>query len=95
MPNPFPSPALQHDLQCKLLHFNSLFNFFPFRTTSEVTVSHIDNPAHFFIQHNHNWEQIETLSTRLNEFFQVRYLFMVMVILNGVRVRLFVSRQNS
>ena len=48
------------------LHF-----IFP-RTVSEVTVSHIDDPTHFFIQHNDAWEQIEALGSKLNEFFQVR-----------------------
>ena len=55
-------------LECYFILF---LCFFFFRSVSEVTVSHVDDPTHFFIQQNHNWEQNEALSTKLNEFFQV------------------------
>lgn len=45
-----------------------------FRSVSEVAVSHIDTPTHFFIQYNQNWKQIEALGNKLNTFFQVRFL---------------------
>ena len=38
-----------------------------------MSVSHVDNPAHFFVHHKYNWDTIEALSTKLNEFYQVRY----------------------
>ncbi|KAJ7307844.1 hypothetical protein OS493_040417, partial [Desmophyllum pertusum] len=34
--------------------------------------SHVDSPAHFFIHYKNNWESIDTLSSKLNEFFQAQ-----------------------
>ena len=50
----------------------SLFLFF-FRSLSEVIVSHVDSPTHFFIQYNQNGTQIEALGNKLNTLLQVRF----------------------
>lgn len=39
-------------------------------SVSEVIVSHVDSPTHFFIQYNQNGTQIETLGNKLNTFLQ-------------------------
>lgn len=53
------------------INFFMLHIFF-LRTLLEVTVSHVVNPAYFFIQQNQNWEQLDALSRNLDEFFKVR-----------------------
>ncbi|KAJ7361830.1 Tudor domain-containing protein 1 [Desmophyllum pertusum] len=41
-------------------------------STTEVSVSHVDSPVHFFIHYKNNWETIDTLSSKLNDFFQAQ-----------------------
>ena len=44
---------------------------FCLRTATEVSISHVDSPAHFFIHYKHTWDSLDALSAELNEFFQV------------------------
>ena len=62
-----PVPLSPDNQDSTTVHF-----VFCFRSMTEVSVSHVDSPAHFFIHHKHNWDTIDALSTKLNEFYQVR-----------------------
>jgi len=63
-------------IKAKILNYHiymqALF-FFYFRASSQASVSHVDNPAHFFIHHKSDWDTIDALSSKLNEFYRVIY----------------------
>ena len=65
-------PQMNAADQSKYIYSQAPLLFY-FRASSEVSVSHVDNPAHFFVHHKNNWDTIDALSTKLNEFYQVRY----------------------
>ena len=68
-PNIFPSVPSTQSLRNTMIIFN--VDSFCLRTATEVSISHVDSPAHFFIHYKHTWDSLEALSAELNEFFQV------------------------
>lgn len=68
-PNIFPSVPTTQSLSNTMIILNVCS--FCFRTACEVSISHVDSPAHFFIHYKHTWDSLDALSAELNEFFQV------------------------